>query len=173
MLILRPLKPVISLIVAAAEDGAIGHENRMLWHLPDDFRWFKKHTLGHPMVMGRKTMESIGRPLPGRRNLVVSRSKQEHREGYEFFDSLESALASASVSDETEVFVIGGGNMYQQALPLAGRIYFTRVEARFPEATVHFRMPEHGWKCISSEAHPADEQHAFPFSLEIWEPQQL
>jgi dihydrofolate reductase len=170
MLILRPLKPVISLIVAAAVDGAIGHENRMLWHLPDDFRWFKKHTLGHPMVMGRKTMESIGRPLPGRRNLVVSRSKQEHREGYEFFDSLESALASASASDETEVFVIGGGMLYQQALPLAGRIYYTRVDARFPEATVHFHLPEQGWHCISYEAHPADEQHAFPFRLEIWEP---
>lgn len=172
MLILRPLKPVISLIVAAAADGAIGHENRMLWHLPDDFRWFKKHTLGHPMVMGRKTMESIGRPLPGRRNLVVSRSKQEHREGYEFFDSLESALASASASNETEVFVIGGGNMYAQALPLAGRIYFTRVEAHFPEATVHFHLPAQGWHCIFSETHPADERHPFPFSLEIWEPQQ-
>ncbi|MBU6324871.1 MAG: dihydrofolate reductase [Bacteroidetes bacterium] len=165
------MKPVLSLIVAAAEDGAIGHDNRMLWHLPDDFRWFKKHTLGHPMIMGRNTMESIGRALPGRRNLVVSRSMQEGTEGFEYYQSLEAALQAAETTKQAEIFVIGGGNLYQQAIPLAGRIYLTRVQGRFPDASVHFHMPQTGWDCVFSEAHVADEKHLLPFRFEIWERQ--
>lgn len=169
ILFLHPLKPVLSLIVAAAEDGAIGHDNRMLWHLPDDFRWFKKHTLGHPMIMGRNTMESIGRALPGRRNMVVSRSIQEGTEGFEYYDSLESALHAAAAEEQEEIFIIGGGKLYQQAIPLAGRIYLTRVQAEFPDASVHFQMPEQGWHCVFSEEHASDEKHLFPFRFEIWE----
>jgi dihydrofolate reductase len=168
-LILHPLKPLLSLIVAAAEDGAIGHENRMLWHLPDDFRWFKKHTLGHPMIMGRKTMESIGRALPGRRNLVVSRNPPEQAEGFEYYQSLEAALQAAETTEQVEIFLIGGGSLYQQAMPLADRIYLTRVQAQFPDASVHFHMPDRGWNCVFSEEHASDEKHPYPFRFEKWE----
>lgn len=141
----------------------------MLWHLPDDFRWFKKHTLGHPVIMGRKTMESIGRALPGRRNLVVSRNRNLTSEGFEYYDSLETALTAAESGEQEEIFVIGGGSLYQQAIPRADRIYLTRVEAKFPEASVHFHMPETNWHCVFSEDHPVDEKHLLPFRFEIWE----
>jgi dihydrofolate reductase len=163
------LKPVISLIVAASENGAIGRNNEMLWHLPDDFRWFKEKTLGHPVIMGRNTMLSLGRSLPKRRNIVISRNKHAVLVGFDLFHSLEEAIASASETDKEEIFIIGGGSVYEQALPFADRIYYTRVQANFPDAETFFHLPKDGWKLEYSFFHPIDESHIFPFTFEIWE----
>jgi dihydrofolate reductase len=164
------LTSLLSLIVAAAEDGAIGRDNRMLWHLPADFRWFKEKTMGHPVIMGRKTMESLGKALPGRRNLVITRGNSALSEGFEAYSSLEAAIASARETDAEEIFIIGGGEVYRQAIPLADRIYYTRVHVRFPDASAHFYLPGEPWELVWSMQHPRDEKHALDFSFEIWEP---
>ena len=116
----------INLIVAMAKNRVIGIDNKMPWHLPADFAWFRKTTLGHPVIMGRKTYESIGKPLPGRRNMVVSRNPEWRADGCELFNSLDAVLVSVPV--ETQAFVIGGASLYVAALPMADRIYLTEVD---------------------------------------------
>jgi dihydrofolate reductase len=119
-------KPLISLIVAMANNRVIGKGNEMPWHLPADLAHFKAKTLGKPIVMGRKTYESIGRPLPGRLNIVMSRNKNYTLEGCEVVGSLKEALAL--VKDVEEVMIIGGGYLYEQALPLADKLYLTFID---------------------------------------------
>lgn len=161
---------MVSMIVAAAEDNAIGNRNEMLWHLPDDFKFFKETTLGHPVVMGRKTFQSLGRPLPKRPNIVISRQEGFVAEGAQVVSSLNDALQLAKTLTETEVMVIGGGEIYKQALPLADKVYLTRVHARFPDAEAHFpALNENQWKLTLSTPHPADEKHAHAFTFEVWE----
>jgi dihydrofolate reductase len=162
------LKPLISLIVAAAEDGAIGRNNDMLWHLPDDFRWFKTKTLGHPIIMGRNTMNSLRKALPGRRNMVISSRDSDLLPDFEHYNSLDEALAAAALSDSGEIMIIGGGSVYALALNLADRVYLTRVHATFPDAEVFFHLPFEGWERQFAEFHPMDEKHAYPFTFEIW-----
>ncbi len=128
----------ITLVAAVAKDGAIGRDNALLWHLPEDMARFKAVTAGKPVVMGRKTWDSIPakfRPLPGRRNLVVSRSVSE-LPGAEVFASLDAALAACSEAPET--CVIGGGEIYALALPLANKLALTEVDVVFPDADRHF-----------------------------------
>ena len=127
----------ISLIVAVAQNGIIGTGGTMPWHITEDFRHFKEVTLGHSVIMGRKTYESIGRPLPRRRNIVITRNTDLKIEGCEMAPSLEGALAMCD--GEEEVFIIGGGQIYHQAMPLAHKLYITHVgvdvegDTRFPE----------------------------------------
>jgi dihydrofolate reductase len=128
---------MITLVAAVARDGAIGRDNALLWHIPEDMARFKALTVGKPVVMGRKTWESLParfRPLPGRRNLVVSRSVNE-LDGAEVFTSLEAALAACT---EPEVCVIGGADIYALALPRADKLALTEVDAAFPDAHRHF-----------------------------------
>jgi dihydrofolate reductase len=126
-----PGRPVITLIAAVATNGTIGLNNELPWHLPEDLKRFKALTLGHPVIMGRKTFDSIvarlGKPLPGRRNLVISRSQRSGMVGAEYYASLDAALAACR--DVDEVFVIGGEQIYVIALPLAGRLQLTEVKA--------------------------------------------
>lgn len=124
---------MIALIAALARNRAIGLAGRMPWHLPDDLKRFKQLTLGHAIIMGRKTFESIGRPLPGRTNLIVSRQLTTPPAGCEMHSSLEQALASPAASGE--VFVIGGGEIYALTLPMAQRMYLTHINAEFPGDT--------------------------------------
>ncbi len=154
----------ISIIVAAARNGAIGLENELLWHLPDDFRRFKKMTSGHPVVMGRKTFESLGRPLPRRSNIVISRHPDFSPEGAVRVDSLEAALALAEEAPGSgEIFVIGGGEIYRQAFPLVSRIYLTEVHAEL-EGDTYFEIPDPSqWEVVRRELHPADERHLYSF----------
>ena len=119
----------IALIVAAARNGVIGGGNKMLWRVPEDFAHFKRTTMGHPIVMGRKTWESIGRPLPGRRNVVVTRNADYRAEGAEVVPSLEEAFRT--LADTDTVFVIGGGEIYRQALPSADVVWLTKIDADF------------------------------------------
>ena len=133
---LQKMSTKISIIVAVAQNGVIGTGGTMPWHISEDFRHFKEVTLGHSVVMGRKTYESIGRPLPRRRNIVITRNSDLRIEGCEMAPSLEAALAMCE--GEEEVFVIGGGEIYRQALPLAHKLYITHVgvsvegDTRFP-----------------------------------------
>ncbi len=144
---------MISIIVAIARNGAIGAGNQLIWHIGEDLRRFKRITTGHPVVMGRKTYESIGRPLPGRENIVVSRQCGLCLEGVTVVDSLEQALASYADADDREVFVIGGGELYAQALPLADRLYVTWVD-QTPEADTFFPIIDPAqWRIVWSETH--------------------
>ena len=153
----------LSLIVAAAENGVIGQNNALPWRLPEDLKRFKAVTMGKPVVMGRKTWDSIGRPLPGRRNLVISRQSSLQLQGAEVFDSLRSALEA--VRDQFEVMVIGGAEIYRQALPLAQSVYMTRVHAEVV-GDAHFPLlAGTQWRQADREDHPADERHAYAYSF--------
>jgi len=157
----------INLIVAMAKNRVIGMGNAMPWHLPADFAWFRRQTMGHPVIMGRKTFESIGRPLPGRTNIVVSRNEAWRAEGVQACRTLEGALDAAK--GHAEVFVIGGATLYAQALPLAGRIFLTEVDAS-PEGDTWFPvLAEQEWREISREHVPADAKNAYAMSFVMLE----
>lgn len=158
----------VSLIVAAADNGIIGRNGHLPWHLPDDLQRFKAVTLGHAIVMGRLTYESIGRPLPGRRNIVLSRDHDYHAAGVEVAGSLDDALASAA--DEEQVFIIGGAALFIEALPIVDRIYLTRVHAAV-EGDVSFpNLDAKRWRLVSEEHHAADAAHRHAFSFLVYEP---
>jgi len=168
----------VSLVVAAARNGVIGHRGRIPWRLPDDQRFFKQLTTGHCIVMGRKTFESIGRPLPDRENLVLSRHGHElgggtGGGGVTVLPDLAAALARAREQGFAECFVIGGEGLYREALPICDRIYCTRVEAE-PEGDVFFpAIDESQWRCLERDRHPADARHAHAFTIETWERKRL
>jgi dihydrofolate reductase len=148
----------INLIVAMARNRVIGIGNKMPWHLPADFAWFKRQTLGHPVIMGRKTFESIGRPLPGRQNLVVTRNASWRADGVEACASLDDALGRCRHEDD--VFVIGGATLYGEALPRADRIFLTRVDAT-PEGDTWFPPIETAdWREVERDHAPADAKNA-------------
>ena len=159
----------ISLVVAAARNSVIGRGSEIPWRLPDDQRFFRKLTTGHVIVMGRKTFDSIGKPLPKRTNLVVSRGDLSAIDGIHGFRCLADAESWARDAKTDEFFVIGGESIYREAMERADRIYLTRVEAE-PEGDVFFpEIDESVWRCIRREGHPADERHAHDFTFETWE----
>ena len=149
---------MLSLIVAAGERNEIGRDGGMPWHLPADLKHFKEVTLGKPVVMGRRTHESIGRPLPGRRNIVVTRNPGYHAEGCEVAHSLEEALRIAGTA--AEVMVIGGAALYREALPLAGRIYLTRVAGQFDADTYFPDFDAQEWREKERVHRPVDGRNA-------------
>ncbi len=153
----------LSVVVAADERGGIGHAGGLPWHLPEDLKRFKAITMGKPIVMGRRTWDSIGRPLPGRRSIVVSRQAGLAIEGAEVVGSLEQALRAASGAPE--VCVIGGAELYRLALPLAEVVHLTRVHATVEADTFLPAIDASDWEEVSSERHPADERHAYPYSF--------
>lgn len=160
----------ISMIVAAGEDNAIGKGHDMLWHLPDDFKYFKNTTQGHPVIMGRKTMESLGKCLPNRENIVITRSNEFKQEGAHIVHSMEEALKIAELVAEEEIFIIGGGQIYRSSLKLANKVYLTRVHSSFPEADVHFpRLPIDDWRSVSEYFHDMDDRHEYAFTFQVFE----
>jgi dihydrofolate reductase len=153
----------ISIVVIIAENGAIGKDNALLCRLPDDMKYFKTITMGKPIVMGRKTYDSIGRPLPGRLNIVVSRQADLAIPGCVVVASLKDAIAAAG--DVAEIAVIGGAEIYRHALPLANTIYLTRIHASL-EGDVFFPpLVDAQWFEAHREYHAADERHVYPFSF--------
>ena len=162
----------LSMIAALAENRVIGIDNSMPWHLPGDFKYFKATTLGKPIIMGRKTWDSLGRPLPGRLNLVVTRQQNLQLEGAEVFTSLEAAVERAeewaAEQGVSEVMLIGGAQLYGQALEHADRLYLTRV-ALSPEGDAWFPAFDEGqWTLVSNTENPAlDDKPANSF--EVWE----
>lgn len=141
---------MINIIVAVASNGVIGCHNRLIWHISEDLKRFKSLTTGHPVIMGRKTYESIGRPLPNRRNIVVSRNAELKIEGVEVVASLERAIDMCQNDDP---FVIGGGEIYRAAMPLADRLYLTSVD-QSPEGDTYFpKIEDVQWREVAREKH--------------------
>ncbi|WP_421172128.1 type 3 dihydrofolate reductase [Aeromonas sp. 601115] len=159
----------ISMIAAMAHDRVIGKDNQMPWHLPADLAQFKRVTLGKPVLMGRKTFESIGRPLPGRRNLVISRNPDYQAEGIEVVGSVEAALALLAGSSVEELMVIGGGHLYAEMLPSADCLYLTRIDLAVEGDTRFPAFDDGQWQRIECESHPADEKNPHPYSFETWQ----
>ena len=158
---------MLSLIVAAAENNVIGKDNKLLWHLPDDLKHFKRTTKGHHVIQGRKTFDSQGRPLPKRTNIVITRKKDVHIEGCLIAHSLEEAIDMAKEDDEP--FIIGGEEIYRQAMDKVDRIYLTRVHETFEGDTYFPEIDEEQWKVVSSEYYEVDDRHAFPFTVYVLE----
>lgn len=155
--------PRLSLIVAMTENRLIGANNAMPWHLPADLAFFKATTLSHPVVMGRKTFESIGKALPGRRNIVVSRDPGYLAQGCVMATSLEQSLREAGPS--SEVFVIGGGLLFEAMLPRAARIYLTQIHATLEGDTFFPALDPAEWQEVSRQHHPRDQKNAFDLTF--------
>ncbi len=158
--------PAIVLVAAHDRRRAIGRGDAMPWHLPDDFRHFKALTLGKPLLMGRKTAESLGRALPGRRNLVLTRGGRVPFPGMEAVASLDEALSMAVVDGAAQLCVIGGGEVYALALPQASMLHLTHVDTVVEDADAFFpEVDRAAWREVRREHHPADERHAFAFDF--------
>lgn len=163
---------VISLIVAASTNNVIGKDNHLLWHLPSDMKFFKNTTWGMPVVMGRKTFDALaGEPLPGRFNFVITRNKDwdPHSSKARVVPDLEAALVLARETDCKETFVIGGGQIYADAMPLADRIYMTRVHAVLEGDTWFPVIDERQWELTDNRDFQADDKHAYAYSFQLWE----
>jgi dihydrofolate reductase len=159
----------VSLIVAAAENGVIGRNNELPWRLSADLQRFKALTMGHAIIMGRRTYESIGRPLPGRRTIIITRQAEYIAPGAEVVRGLEEALALAKSKNESEAFVIGGAAIFSLAAPLAERLYLTRVHAEVP-GDVHFpAVDPAAWRLLESQPHAADAKNEYAFTFQRYE----
>lgn len=160
---------IISAIVAMTHNRVIGANNNIPWYLPADLKYFKKTTMGHHIIMGRKTFLSIGRPLPKRTNIVLTRDPFFVATGVNVMSSIDEALEFARDAEVQEVFIIGGGELYKQSMPKLDRIYLTKVHANV-EGDVFFpEMSELEWKLISDEPHKADEKNNFDYNFQIYD----
>ncbi len=160
-----PLRDLgISIVVAISENNAIGKNNQLLWHLPADLKHFKEITSGRTIIMGRKTYDSIGRPLPNRKNIVITRKVELAIPNVEVVNSLQEAISLCKT--ENEVFIIGGAELYKQALTLANRIYLTIVHQKYQAEAFFPELKESEWKEVAKEHHQADEKNnlAYTFS---------
>jgi dihydrofolate reductase len=163
----EPTQPTISLLAAVADNGVIGRAGDLPWHLPADLKHFKRLTTDHTIIMGRRTYESIGQPLPRRRSIVVTRQTDYPAEGIEVASSFKAALAL--VHGEGEVFVIGGRSIYEAALPYADRLYMTWVHGQI-EGDVHFPpFDVEQWRVLEQSDHPSDEKHAYAMTFQTLE----
>ena len=161
----------VSIIVAVAENGVIGRGGKLPWYLSVDLRRFRELTMGHTLLMGRRTWESIGRALPGRKMIVVSRQPgyQVHEAGIRVAANLDDALALAKADGEEDAFVVGGAELYREALPRADRLYVTRVHARIDGDTFFPSYDMALWRLARTERHAADDKNDHPFSFEVYE----
>jgi dihydrofolate reductase len=163
----------LAVIVAAAENAVIGRNNALPWYLPEDLRYFKKVTLGKPIVMGRKTFESIGRALPGRTNIVITRNPDFQAEGVRVVASLDEALQLAEniavIDGAQELVVIGGAEIYKAAIPRADRLYITEVHARVEGDAVLPRIEWQHWREIGRERFPAQDPNPYDYSFVVYE----
>ena len=156
---------MLAIVVAAAENNVIGKDNDLIWHLPADLKHFKSLTMGHPMIMGRKTFEAIGKPLPGRTSIIITSQKDYQAEGCVVVHSLEEAIAKGRELDAEQVSIIGGANVYQQALPLADKVYLTRVHASFEGDAFFPELPEDMWQVVEQEHHELDEKNKYSYTF--------
>ena len=160
----------LSFVVAVSENNVIGIEgNKLPWHLPDDLKFFKKQTMGKPIIMGRKTFLSFGKALPGRTNIILSRSLHEAPEGTVLFSSMEQALDFLKEQKVEEACIIGGGKVFSDSWALVEEVMMTRVHTNISGGTAFFNFPHPDkWQRVWSEAHQKDERHAFDFTFEQW-----
>jgi dihydrofolate reductase len=159
----------ISLIAAMAENGVIGRDGQLPWHLAADLKRFKRLTMNHTLIMGRKTWESIGRPLPGRRMIVITRQVNFPAEGATVAASLEEAITLARQTSDDEAFVIGGAEIYRLALPIADRMYLTQVQAQVEGDATFPEFDAGRWRLVESEQHSANETNDYPICCERYE----
>ncbi|MEE6186926.1 IS1595 family transposase ISSsu9 [Mycovorax composti] len=159
----------ISLVVAASNNNVIGKDNGLVWNLPDDMKHFKNVTWGMPVVMGRKTFESFKRPLPGRKNIVLSKQKDLKIEGAIVLNTMKDVEFLVKEMDVKELMVIGGGEIYKMYYPKANKIYMTRVDTVIEGDTFFPPIDEKEWRLVSSIKNTADERHAYDFTYELWE----
>ncbi|MDY6801499.1 MAG: dihydrofolate reductase [Bacteroidota bacterium] len=154
---------MLSIIVAVAENNVIGKDNDLIWHLPRDLKHFKETTSGHYIIMGRKTFESNGRPLPNRTNVIITRDKNYTVEGCVVVHSLEEAIKEAQ--SDSEAFIIGGGKIYELALPLVDRIYLTKIHHSFEGDTYFPEINMDEWEITDKRDFEADDKNKYPFSI--------
>lgn len=155
---------MITIIAAVAEQNALGKDNQLIWHLPADLRRFKKVTSGHPIIMGRKTFESLGRPLPNRTNIVITRNKDYHLDGIVVAHSLEEAIGKAQQIDE-QIFIIGGATIYKKAIGLADFLDITHVHHSFEADAFFPKIDTSIWEEVSNESFKADEKNKYNYSF--------
>lgn len=153
---------MISIVVATDKQGGIGKDNALLWHLPNDLKRFKAITSGHPIIMGRKTFDSIGRPLPNRTNIIITQNKDLQIDGCVIVHTLEDAL---KVCEGKDAYIIGGGSIYEQAMSIADKIYLTLVDVSLEADTNFPEIDENEWNVISKEEHSKDDKHQFDYQF--------
>ncbi len=158
---------MLSIIVAVADNGVIGSGNQLPWRLPDDLKRFKALSLGKPIAMGRKTFDSIGRPLPGRLNIVISRQPRLEIPGCTVVTSIDAAIAAAEPA--SEIVIVGGADIYRQVLPRVQVIHLTRVHAEVEGDVLFPELKARQWREVAKEYHPADERHAHAFTFSTLE----
>jgi dihydrofolate reductase len=160
----------VTAIVACSKNRAIGRENQIPWYLPADLQFFKRTTSEHHILMGRKTYESIGRPLPKRTNMVITRQTNYKAEGCVVLSSLLEGVEYARKQEESELFIIGGGEIYRQSLSVCNRIYYTEVDTEISDATVFFPPLESDeWALVSEELHEKDEKNPYNYKFKVYE----
>lgn len=160
---------IISLIVAVSANNVIGKENKLPWYLPNDLKYFKNTTWAMPIIMGRKTYESIGKPLPGRTNIVISRNTAWNADGTFSVQTLDQAIELSNQLQVKELFIIGGAEIFNTSLPLAKRIYLTRIHQDFDGDVFFPNVNEENWKMISNRDCQPDEKNAYAHSFQVWE----
>ena len=157
---------MITIIAAAGSNNELGKDNDLVWHLPKDFKRFKKLTTGHHIIMGRKTFQSFPKPLPNRVHIVITRNTDYHPEGAIIVHSMTEALELSK--DDDQAFIIGGGEIYKLGMKIADKIELTRVNSSFEADTFFPEIPSDDWKLISEEFHLKDEKHKFNFSYQTF-----
>jgi dihydrofolate reductase len=160
---------LVSLIVATSLNNAIGKANAMLWHLPEDFKFFKNITWGMPIIMGRKTFESIGKPLPGRTNIIITSNTNWQAERTIRATSLEEAIQLAKETNAKEIFITGGGEIYKQSMPIANKIYRTLVHTEIDGDTFFPQIDETVWEKVFEKNVSSDEKNNFEMTFQTWQ----
>lgn len=165
---------IISMIAAATQNGVIAKDGEMPWHMPNDLRYFRRKTLRHHVIMGRKTFEEFGKskPLPKRTNIVVTRQKNFIAEGCFVVNSVEAGLAIAKANGDAEAYIIGGAQIYTLGMALCDRIYLTQIETVLEGDTFFPEIDENKWKIVWEEAHQADEKNVYDYVFTLWERKQ-
>lgn len=158
----------LCIAVAIGENYAIGKNNQLLWHMPADLKFFKQTTSGHTVIMGRKTFDSVGKPLPNRRNIVITRAQNLSIAGAEVANSLQEAIDLCR-PEAKPVFIIGGAEIYKQALPITQKLYLTTIHQQFEADTFFPEINRQDWKIKQIENHPADEKNPYPYTFEVLE----
>jgi dihydrofolate reductase len=160
---------IISLLVAASENNVIGKNNALPWTLPSDLKYFKNQTWGMPVVLGRKTFQSLGKPLKGRKTIIVTRNKNWHAEGADVVYDLKDAIKKATDYGAKEVFVIGGAEIFRQSISEASRIYITRIHHQFEGDTYFPEIDKEQWNLVKNIFQHADGRNAYSHSFQVWE----
>jgi dihydrofolate reductase len=160
----------ISIIVATDENGVIGNKGAIPWNMPADMDYFRQKTLSHPIIMGRKTYESIGRLLPNRPNIIITRDENINIRGAEVVQTIEEAIEKAKAYGDEEIFIIGGEAIYKLAMPYIDRIYLTKIHAEV-EGDKYFKFDPSGWKETSRQAHPAGEKNQYAYEFLVFDKQ--